>query len=103
MNKNDQDVMLTTIDNPYNPFTNYDEWLAYDLQMGYNTNAYIDRISNVTDELSDADYDSIVLEAMKEICEYNVLGIYKLITKDEIVKPENIRTNLAFELNEQIK
>ena len=25
------DVMLTTIDNPYNPFTEWNEWLQFDL------------------------------------------------------------------------
>lgn len=99
-----EDVMLTTIDNPFNPHTDYDEWLAYDIEMGYNTNGLIDRIANVSDELSDEDYDSIVYEAMKEICMYNVLGIYKLITKDEIPKAKtNNKTNIARILNEQIK
>lgn len=96
------EVLLTTIDNPFNPFTDYDEWLNYDLQMGYYTNAYVDRIANVSDELSDSDYDSVVEEAMKEICELNVLGIYRLITKDEKIDVENIETNLAFKLNQQL-
>ena len=25
--ENDNEIMLTTIDNPFNPFTQYDEWL----------------------------------------------------------------------------
>lgn len=98
------DVMLTTIDNPFNPHTNYDEWLAYDIEMGYNTNGLLDRIANVSDELSDEDYDSIVYEAMKEICKYNVLGIYKLIYKDEIPKAgTKINTGIARLLNKQIE
>ena len=97
------DVMLTTIDNPYNPFTQYDEWLTYDLQMGYNTNSLLDRIANVSDELSDEDFDSIVFEAMKEIVKFNVSGVHRLITKDEKIDPYKVKTNLAFELNEQLK
>ena len=95
--------MLTTIDNPYNPHTDYDEWLAYDLQMGYNTNALLDRVAGVSDELSDEDYDEIVLEAMKEIVKYNVSGVHRLITKDEKIDPNKIKTNLAYLLNEQLK
>ena len=87
-----EDVMLTTIDNPFNPFTNYDEWLAYDIEMGYNTNGLIDRVANVSDELSDEDYDSIVYEAMKEICKYNVLGIFKLIRKNDKIDLEKLKT-----------
>lgn len=98
-----EEVLLTTIDNPFNPFTNYDEWLAYDLEMGYCTNALVDRIANVSDELSDADYDSVVEEAMREICEINALGIYRLITESEIINPNTIETNLAYKLNQQLQ
>lgn len=98
------DVMLTTIDNPFNPHINYDEWLAYDIEMGYNTNGLLDRVANVSDELSDEDYDSIVYEAMKEICKYNVLGIYKLIHKDEITNAgRKINTGIARLLDKQIE
>lgn len=38
------DVALTTVDNPYNPFTDPDEWLRYDIEKGYNTNAYLNRM-----------------------------------------------------------
>ena len=40
--------MITTIDNPFNPFTQYDEWLAFDEQMGYYTNNYLARIANTS-------------------------------------------------------
>ena len=95
------DVMLTTIDNPWNPFTNFDEWLAYDHEMGYDTVCYLDRVANASEELSDNDYDEAILEAMKEICELNVLGIYKLIHKDDVIDPNKVKTNLASILNAQ--
>ena len=78
--------MLTTIDNPWHPFTNFDEWMTYDHEMGYDTLCYLDRIANASEELSDNDYDAAILEGMKEICELNVLGIYKLIHKDDVEK-----------------
>ena len=31
------DWMLTTSDNPYNPFTQFDEWQMFDSLQGYNT------------------------------------------------------------------
>lgn len=95
------DVMLTTIDNPWNPFTHFDEWLAYDHEMGYDTVCYLDRVANASEELSDNDYDEAILEAMKEICELNVLGIYKLIHKDDVIDPNKVQTNLASILNAQ--
>ena len=45
--------MLSTVDNPWNPFTNFDEWLNFDLQKGYNCSAYLMRIAKISDDMSD--------------------------------------------------
>ena len=76
-------VFLTTIDNPFNPSTQFDEWNRYDIDHGYFTNAYLARIAKTSDELSDADYLLEVESAIDEICKLNVLGIYKKITITE--------------------
>ena len=73
------DYMLTTVDNPWNPYTNYDEWFAFDTQHGYNTPAYLARVAKSSNELSDADQKLAVQSAIDEIVEQNVLGIYKKI------------------------
>lgn len=31
------EYMLTTLDNPFDPFTRFDEWLEYDTTLGYNS------------------------------------------------------------------
>lgn len=36
---------LTTDDNPFNPFTQWDEWYFYDLSQGYNTCERLARIA----------------------------------------------------------
>ena len=72
-------MMLTTTDNPYNPFTQFDLWFQFDISKGYNTCAFIDRVANTSDELTDKENDKEIENAMKEIAKENVLGIYKLI------------------------
>lgn len=72
-------MMLTTTDNPYNPFTQFDLWFQFDISKGYNTCAFIDRVANTSDELTDKENDKEIENAMKEIAEENVLGIYKLV------------------------
>lgn len=73
------EYMLTTIDNPFNPFTQWDEWYAFDRDKGYNTPGYLARIAKVSFELSDADQDLAIENAMSEIVELNVLGIYRKV------------------------
>lgn len=77
------DVFLTTLDNPFNPFEQFDQWYAFDTQKGYNTCNYLARIARSSDELSDADEDRIVEEAIDEIVELNILGIYKKVKKSD--------------------
>lgn len=74
--------MLTTIDNPYDPFTQWREWYAYDTQAGYNTSAFLARVVRSSDDLSDADQSRAIEMAIDEIVQENVLGLYKKVTKD---------------------
>ena len=43
---------ITTIDNPYDPFTQFELWLAYDLEKGYNSCAYLSRVTLTSDQMS---------------------------------------------------
>ena len=71
--------MLSTIDNPFDPFTQWDEWKRYDEDMKYFTCNYLARIVKTSDELSEADYKQAVENAIDEIIKLNVLGIYKKV------------------------
>lgn len=72
----DEQTMLTTIDNPWNPFTNYSEWYAWDHDHGYDTTGYLARIAKVSNDLSDADYEQAITQAIDEIVQLNVNGLY---------------------------
>ena len=74
--------MLTTVDNPYNPFTQFDEWYAFDQGRGYNTCEYLARIAPTSIELTDEENDLILNDAITEIIYFNVLGIYQKVTPE---------------------
>jgi hypothetical protein len=77
--------MLTTVDNPFNPFTQFDEWNAYDQAAGYYTLSFLARIVRTSDSLSDADQSLAMELAIDEIVEENVLGLYRKVeAKDPI-------------------
>lgn len=70
-------VYLTTTDNPFNPDTQFDEWKAYDDFMGYKTCEYLARIARTSNDLSPLDQAIDVEQAIDEIIDLNILGIYK--------------------------
>lgn len=75
--------MLTTIDNPFNPFTNYDEWFQFDEEKGYHTSQFLAKIAKTSSNMSDADYEREVERAIDEIVKFNVRGIDKKVSDSE--------------------
>lgn len=78
----DQEVMLTTVDNPWNPFTHFDEWREYDESSGWFTLPLLGRVVISSDELSEADEAAAIADAMDEIIRENVSGVHVLVTED---------------------
>ena len=74
--------MLTTVDNPYDPFTQFTEWFMYDVEKGYNTCGYLARIANTSDELTDQEVDQEIERAIDEIIKYDFMNIYKKVKKE---------------------
>ena len=48
-----EECMLTTFDNPYDPFEQFASWFLFDVEKGYNTCSYLGRIVNLSDDLSE--------------------------------------------------
>jgi hypothetical protein len=71
--------MLTTVDNPFNPFTHFDEWQACDEALGHYTSSFLARIVKTSDDLSEADQNLAIMQAIDEIVEENVLGLYRKV------------------------
>lgn len=76
---NNSRFALTTIDNPYNPFSDFNNWLMFDNQKGYNSCGYLARIARTSDSLSDKENELEIERAIDEIVKLNVLGIYKKV------------------------
>lgn len=67
---------VTTKDNPWDYWTQFDEWFAFDTEKGYNTCAYLGRIAKTSTQMSEADYEHALNEAVDEILRINVTGNY---------------------------
>lgn len=75
-------VMLTTTDNPFSPKVDYDKWKQYDEDNKHYTAEYLARIvdlPNDADLEDDQLIEELTLNAIEEIVEHDVLGIYKKI------------------------
>jgi len=68
--------MLTTVDNPFDPFTQFDEWYRFDEASGHHTTQFLARIVRTSDQLSEADQSAAIEAGIDEIIDEDVTGLY---------------------------
>lgn len=85
----EKDYMLTTVDNPYNPFTQWDLWYNFDTQTGYDSCSYLDRVSTTSEGFTEAETDRELNRAIDWIVKNDPFNRYRKVTRDsfdEIMK-----------------
>jgi hypothetical protein len=78
------EYMLTTFDNPYDPFTQFEEWFSWDIRAGYNSSGLLERVSRTSDEISEVDQHLALQQAIDEIVRENVSGMHKKIKRGDL-------------------
>lgn len=74
--------MLTTFDNPFDPFEQFDSWLTFDVDKGYDSCSYLDRIARTSDQLTEEENDEEIERAIDEIIKYDFRNIYRKVSKN---------------------
>ena len=81
--ENEYDCMLTTFDNPFDPFEQFTSWLLFDDEKGYNTCGKLARIVEVSEDMSQKEIDEETERAIDEIIKYYFMNIYKKVRKNK--------------------
>lgn len=76
------EVMITTVDNPHDPFTDFWNWYQWDERAGYHTTSFLARIVQTSNEISDADWDLAMDQAIDEIVKENVSGVHTKVMRE---------------------
>ena len=75
------EYMITTHDNPYNPFTQWDDWLGFDTYKGYNTLSLLARVAEHSTSFSEKENDEAYDHAVMEIIAMDPTGLYRRAQK----------------------
>ena len=81
-------VLLTTTDNPFDPFEQFEDWINYDIVNGYYTCQKIDRLSIVSDSLSEGENLESIDDAMNELIKVGAIN-----KKGELVEYKKVYKN----------
>ena len=74
-------AMLTTNDNPFNPFNQFDSWFMFDVEKGYNSCDYLGRIAKTSEQLSDEENNEEIERAIDEIIKYDFTNTFKKVSR----------------------
>ena len=85
------DFMLTTVDNPFDPFDQFTSWLLFDKEKGYDSCERLARIANTSDEMTEKEINNEIERAIDEIIKYDFLDIYKKAIRNNSNNSTNSR------------
>ena len=101
----EKQFMLTTFDNPFNPFVDFSSWYMFDCEKGHNTSSRLARIINIDSEMTQKEIEEERNRAMNLIVEYDLEDTFFKGTEEQIEtwlnhlkndeKPEEITENAA--------
>lgn len=78
-----REVYITTVDNPYDPAEQFDEWFSYDEAKGYHTCSLLDRIANTSFlSMNEEELDSEIERAIDQIIRFEGDFMYKKLVKE---------------------
>ena len=85
--------MLTTFDNPFNPFVDFSSWYMFDCEMQHNTCGRLARLVDIDSEMTEREVNAEKERVMDFIVQYDLEGIFFKGTKEQIDKWLNSRKN----------
>ncbi len=74
--------MLSTSDNPYDPFMQFDQWYQFDTTSGYHCLPYLARVVIDSDELSELEEMAAIEAAIDEIVAEDQPGLYIKVSRE---------------------
>lgn len=82
----ENNYLLTTFDNPFNPFVDFSSWYMFDCEKGHNSSSRLARIANINSEMTQKEIDEERERAMKLIVKYDLEDTFFMGTEEQIEK-----------------
>ena len=81
--------MLTTLDNPFDPFNDFTSWYMFDCEKGHNTSSRLARIAEIDSEMTQKEVEEAMNRAMDLIVKYDFEDKYIKIQEKQTATAVN--------------
>ena len=75
-------VTATTIDNPFNPFEEFDSWFQFDIEKGYYTSSKLGRLTNLKENMTEIEENEEIERAVDELIKIDPLDLYIKVVRE---------------------
>lgn len=79
----EREVNITTVDNPYDPFDDFEHWLQFDTEKGYYTSSKLGRLTNLRNDMSEAEEAEEIERAIDRLIEIDPFDVYIKVTRND--------------------
>ena len=73
---------ITTIDNPFNPFDDFNSWFMFDIEKGYYTSSKVARLVKLTEDMTEKEESEEIERAIDRLIEIDPLDIYIKVVRE---------------------
>lgn len=99
---NTESPWLTTADNVWNPFTNFEAWFAFDTVNQHNCNQVLAKFALTSDMLSEEENRQAVEDAIDKIIELDpehlYCRVYAATFEEDLKKAKDLKEKIDSEL-----
>lgn len=77
-----KETWVTTLDNPFDPFKEAENWKRFDEDHGYHTTSLICRFLVDSDEFDEETYRECLESAVDDVVRFNPTGNYRKVVNE---------------------
>lgn len=77
-----RECRLTTVDNPFDPFEQFTSWYLFDMEKGYDCCGRVDRLINVSDDMTEFEVEKENERAIDRLIELDFTDTFKKVIRE---------------------
>ena len=96
----EKNYMLTTFDNPFNPFVDFKSWYMFDCEKRHNSSSRLARLVDINNEMTEKEINEEQNRAIDLMLKYDFVGEYFKGTEEDI--EDYLKTRKSVEKSENV-
>ena len=90
-----REVAISTFDNPYDPFENFDEWYRYDCDKGYGSCQILANLTEVFEGMTPKEFNEEMERGIDQLLIADPVNLYTKVVRESDEFEEELREKVS--------